>query len=241
MTVLNGNGNGLASNLYSRRLDVLRNKRGFICDMDGVIYRGGRLIPGAKEFVNWLQKERKEFIFLTNNSAQSPKTLRLKLLCLGLDIDERHFYTAGQATAKFLSIQKPGARCYVIGEKPFFDIMEKHGLVLTDQNPDYVVMGEGASLTFANVSVATQLVLEGARLIGTNPDTNCPAQGGTTIPAVGAMISVVEIATGKKAFMCGKPHSLTMEAELENYAFQPFIVLEGVKDIAPQTNGVLIQ
>ena len=80
-------------------------KKGFICDMDGVIYWGGRLLPGVKEFVDWLQSEGKQFLFLTNNSGQTPLELKLKLQAMGLDIDESHFYTSAMATAKFVSEQ----------------------------------------------------------------------------------------------------------------------------------------
>ena len=90
-------------------------KKGFICDMDGVIYHGNRLLPGVKEFVDWLYKEEKEFLFLTNSSERSPKELQQKLARMGLDVDESHFYTSALATAKFLASQSPKCSVYVIG------------------------------------------------------------------------------------------------------------------------------
>ena len=89
-------------------LTQLRTKKGFICDMDGVIYHGNNLLPGVKEFVNWLYEEKKSFLFLTNASERSPKELQQKLLRLGLDVDESHFYTSALATAKFIRRPRPG-------------------------------------------------------------------------------------------------------------------------------------
>ena len=81
-------------------MNELRNKKGFICDMDGVIYHGNKLLPGVKEFVDWLYRENKNFLFLTNSSERSPKELQQKLKRMGLDVDESHFYTSALATAR---------------------------------------------------------------------------------------------------------------------------------------------
>ncbi len=96
-------------------MEELRRKKGFICDMDGVIYHGNRLLPGVKEFVEWLYREQKNFLFLTNSSERSPKELQQKLHRMGLDVDESHFYTSALATARFISSQAPGCSAYVIG------------------------------------------------------------------------------------------------------------------------------
>ena len=101
-------------------MEQLRNKKGFICDMDGVIYHGNRILPGVHEFVAWLQREGKEFLFLTNGSGKTPRELQQKLANMGLDIDEKHFYTSALATARFVAKQMPGARAYVIGEPGLF-------------------------------------------------------------------------------------------------------------------------
>lgn len=84
-------------------MEILKNKLGFICDMDGVIYHGNKLLPGVPEFVDWLYKENKNFLFLTNSSERSPKELQQKLKRMGLDVDESHFYTSALATARFIS------------------------------------------------------------------------------------------------------------------------------------------
>ena len=97
-------------------MEQFRAKSGYICDMDGVIYHGNRLLPGVKEFVAWLYRENKQFLFLTNSSSKTPRELQDKLARMGLDVDEKHFYTSALATAEFISRQQPGAKAYVIGE-----------------------------------------------------------------------------------------------------------------------------
>ncbi len=97
-------------------IESIRSKRAFVCDMDGVIYHGNRLLPGATEFVEWLYRENKEFLFLTNSSERTPRELQEKLRRLGIDVDEHQFYTSALATASFLASQKAGGSAYVIGQ-----------------------------------------------------------------------------------------------------------------------------
>ncbi len=123
-------------------METLRSKKGFICDMDGVIYHGDLLLPGVKEFVDWLYKEDKKFLFLTNASGKSPKELQQKLWRMGLDVDESHFYTSALATAKFISRQHPGCSAYVIGDPGLYNALHDVGIMVNDVDPDYVIIGE---------------------------------------------------------------------------------------------------
>ena len=120
-----------------------KEKQGFIIDMDGVIYKGNRVLPGVKEFIEWLQREEKEFLFLTNNSGMTPAELRQKLLRMGLDVSEDHFYTSALATAEFLKTQAPGCSAYVIGEAGLLNALYDAGITMNDVNPDYVVVFVG--------------------------------------------------------------------------------------------------
>ena len=122
-------------------------QKGFICDMDGVIYHGNKILPGVKEFVEWLYRENKQFLFLTNNSGKTPKELQEKLARMGLDVDEHHFYTSALATAEFISRQSPGAHAFVIGEPGLYNALYEKGITLDDTNPDYVVIGESPTIT----------------------------------------------------------------------------------------------
>ncbi|MDR3258431.1 MAG: HAD-IIA family hydrolase [Fusobacteriaceae bacterium] len=189
-------------------------KKGFICDMDGVIYHSNKLLPGVKEFVNWLYNENKKFLFLTNSSSSTAKELQIKLERMGLEIDESHFYTSALATAKFLSNQMPDCSAYVIGDHGLQNALYDVGITYNELNPDYVVIGETKNYNYDNIVKAVRLVLKGAKLIGTNTDMTGPAEDGL-IPACRALISPVELATGKTAYFVGKPNPLMMRTGLQ--------------------------
>jgi NagD protein len=181
--------------------------------MDGVIYHGNRILPGVKEFIRWLRDEKKEYLFLTNNSGCTPKELQQKLMRLGLEVTEDHFYTSALATAAFLKEQAPGCSVYAIGEAGLFNALYDAGITMNDVNPDYVVVGEGKSYSLETLTKATNLVLKGAKLIGANSDVSGPIENGIA-PACGALVSPIEMATGRKAYFCGKPNPLMMRTGL---------------------------
>jgi NagD protein len=189
------------------------SKDAFICDMDGVIYHGNRLLPGVREFVGHLQQSGKRYLFLTNSSERSPRELAQKLARLGLEVPPEHFYTSALATAAFLSTQMPGCSVYAIGEAGLLNALYEAGITMNDVNPDYVVIGEAKAYTYDTITKAIRLVLGGARLIGTNPDTTGPTEGGL-VPACGALVAPVEVATGRKAYYLGKPNPLMMRNAL---------------------------
>jgi NagD protein len=195
-------------------LDALRSKRAFICDMDGVIYHGNRLLPGAQSFVAWLQRENKEFLFLTNSSERTPRELRQKLQRMGIDVDERHFYTSALATAAFLASQKPGGSAYVIGQPGLISALYDVGYSMNDSDPDYVVVGETPEYAYARIVRAIHHVLKGAKLIGTNPDLTGPAEDGL-VPATGALMAPIELSTHARAYYVGKPNPLIMRHALK--------------------------
>ena len=190
------------------------DKKGFICDMDGVIYHGNKILPGVSEFIQWLHDENKEYLFLTNNSGSTPRELQNKLSRMGLDISEDHFYTSALATAAFLKEQSPGCSVYAIGEAGLFNALYDAGITMNDVNPDYVVVGEGKTYSLDTLTKATNLVLGGARLIGANSDVSGPVENGIA-PACGALVAPIEIATGTKAYFCGKPNPLMMRTGLK--------------------------
>ena len=192
----------------------LQQKKAFISDMDGVVYHGSRLLPGAAEFVQYLLAERKDFLFLTNSSERTPKELAAKLTRLGIDVGEEHFYTSALATASFLASQCPGGSVYVIGEPGLTYALYEAGLSMNDVNPDYVVFGETRSLNYEKIEKAVKMVQNGAKLIGTNSDLTAPAENGI-IPACRALISPIEMTTGKNAYYIGKPNPLMMRHALK--------------------------
>ncbi len=187
--------------------------KGFICDMDGVIYHGKEILPGVAEFIQWLHEEGKQYLFLTNNSSLTPRELRQKLLRMGLDVTEDHFYTSALATAEFLKRQHPGCSAYVIGEAGLSNALYDAGITMNEVDPDYVVVGEGKTYSLDTLNKAVDLVMKGAKLIGANPDVSGPVENGI-VPACGALVAPIEIATGTKAYFCGKPNPLMMRTGL---------------------------
>ena len=187
----------------------LADKQGYICDMDGVIYHGDRLVEGAKEFVNWLKEKGKRFLFLTNSSAKSPKELKQKLSRLGIEVTAEDFTTSAQATASFLASQNPNTGVYVIGESGLINALYDAGFYMDQLHPTYVVVGESRTYNFEQVELAVHLVLGGAKLIGTNSDLTGPSEKGVA-PACRALVAPIEMATNRKAYFIGKPNPLIM-------------------------------
>ena len=205
----------------SKNLDELRAKKAFICDMDGVIYHGNRLLDGVTQFVDWLQQNDKNFLFLTNSSERSPRELRQKLARMGLDVEESHFFTSALATADFLSRQRPGAGVYAVGEAGLINALYEAGLNINDVDPEYVVVGETRSYSFEKIEKAVHLILtKGAKLVGTNPDPMGPGEFGI-VPACGALVSPIEMASGVKAYFAGKPNPLMMRHAMRRISSRP--------------------
>jgi len=195
-------------------MERIRTKTGFLCDMDGVLYHGNALLPGAREFVAWLQRRGKRYLFLTNSSERTPRELSQKLARMGLDVEESHFYTSALATASFLASQRPGGSAYVIGDAGITHALYEAGFSMNDVNPDYVVVAETHTYSYDRIARAIKLVLQGARLIGTNPDVTGPGEQGV-VPATGALMAPIELSTGCKAYYVGKPNPLIMRHALK--------------------------
>ena len=202
------------------RMDKLRSKKGYICDMDGVIYHGNLLLDGAAQFVHWLEENQKKYIFLTNSSERSPRELQEKLGRLGLHVGEEHFYTSALATAAFLKSQCPSGSAYVIGEAGLVGALYNAGFSMNDVNPDYVVVGETSSFSYEKILKAVKLVRGGAKLIGTNPDVTGPIENGIA-PATRALISPIEMTCGKQAYFVGKPNPLMMRHAQKRLGVKP--------------------
>ncbi|MEZ6046957.1 MAG: TIGR01457 family HAD-type hydrolase [Planctomycetaceae bacterium] len=186
-------------------------KYGYLIDMDGVLYRGSKLIPGADFFVDQLLEREIPFMFLTNNSQRTRRDMVAKLARMGINVEEKHIFTCAMATARYLAQQKPNGTAFVIGEGGLLAALHRNGYAVVDHKPDYVVIGEGRTFNLEQVEAAVQMVLDGAKLIATNMDPNCPTQSGLR-PGCGAMVSMLETATGVKAFSVGKPSPIMMRA-----------------------------
>jgi NagD protein len=193
----------------------IRSLKGFIIDMDGVVYHHQKLIEGTLEFISWLQRNKKKFLFLTNSSERTPRELQEKLHRMGIHVTSSHFYTSALATASFLARQRRNAisSVYAIGEAGLITALHDAGFSMNDTNPDYVVVGETRSFHYAQMELAVKLVRNGARLIGTNCDITDRSVDGF-IPACGSLIKPIELASGRSAYFIGKPNPLMMRAAL---------------------------
>lgn len=187
----------------------------FLIDMDGVLVRGSTLIPGADRFIDELKTAGKEYLVLTNNSLRTPRDLAHRLQSIGLDIPAERIFSSAQATARFLQSQRPDGTAFVIGESGLTEAIHEVGYVITDMNPDYVVLGETDAYNFAALTHAIRMVAAGSRFIATNPDTSGPAEGGI-VPGCGATAALIEKATGRAPFFVGKPNPYMMRSAL-NY------------------------
>jgi NagD protein len=187
----------------------------WLTDMDGVLIHEGTPIPGAKEFLRKLRESGKPFLVLTNNSIYTPRDLSARLAGMGLEVPEECIWTSALATAKFLRGQRPGGTAYVIGEAGLTTALYQAGYVLTDNNPDYVVLGETRTYSFEALTKAIRLINAGARFICTNPDETGPSTEGV-LPATGSVAALITKATGVEPYFVGKPNPLMMREALNS-------------------------
>ena len=189
--------------------------KNYLIDMDGVLVSGRTIIPGADQFLERLKARGAKYLVLTNNPVYTPGDLAHRLQTTGLDIPAERLFTSAMATARFLQAQKPDGVAFVIGESGLTEAIHGVGYVITDDHPDYVVLGETYSYNLAQITKAIRLIAEGAHFIATNPDPNGPSEKGL-VPACGAMAALIERATGTSPFFVGKPNPLMMRTAI-NY------------------------
>ncbi len=185
----------------------------WLTDMDGVLVREEHAIPGAADFIEALQQAGRPFLVLTNNSVYTPRDLRARLLASGIDVPEQAIWTSALATAKFLADQRPEGSAYVIGEAGLTTALHDAGYILTEREPDYVVLGETRTYSFSAITRAIRLIEAGARFIATNPDVTGPSAEGS-LPATGAVAALISRATGVEPYYVGKPNPLMMRTAL---------------------------
>ncbi|MFE9427616.1 HAD-IIA family hydrolase [Kitasatospora sp. NPDC006697] len=185
----------------------------WLTDMDGVLIHEGVPIPGADTFLKRLRDSGKPFLVLTNNSIYTQRDLHARLARMGLDVPAEHIWTSALATAKFLDDQRPAGTAYVIGEAGLTTALHDVGYVLTDSDPDFVILGETRTYSFEAMTKAVRLINAGARFIATNPDETGPSAEGA-LPATGAVAALITKATGVEPYFVGKPNPLMMRAGL---------------------------
>lgn len=190
-----------------------REIRSWLMDMDGVLVREERAIPGADRFIARLRELGAPFLLLTNNSIYTRRDLAARLRLSGLHVPEESIWTSALATARFLDDQRPGGSAFVVGEAGLTTALHAVGYTLTERDPDYVVLGETRSYSFERITRAIRLIGAGARFIATNPDATGPADDGP-LPATGAVAALISRATGVEPYYVGKPNPLMMRSAL---------------------------
>ncbi|MDX3096192.1 HAD-IIA family hydrolase [Streptomyces sp. ME01-24h] len=185
----------------------------WLTDMDGVLMHEGIPVPGADAFIKRLRDSGRPFLVLTNNSIYTPRDLAARLSRIGLDVPAENIWTSALATARFLDDQHPGGTAYVIGEAGLTTALHDAGYVLTDHEPDFVILGETRTYSFEALTKAIRLINNGSRFIATNPDSTGPSPEGA-LPATGSVAALITKATGKDPYFVGKPNPLMMRTGL---------------------------
>jgi HAD superfamily hydrolase (TIGR01457 family) len=198
-----------------RKNDSLTGVKCFLLDMDGTFYLGERLIEGALKFIDVLSQQGREYLFLTNNSSKDSRQYAEKLTRLGLPLSRDKILTSGEAAAMHVQSQMPGAKVYVVGTSALENEFQDCGFTLTDEAPDFVVLGFDTTLTYAKLWKLCDLVRAGVPYIATHPDFNCPTETGP-MPDIGATIAFVKTSTGREPdLVVGKPNRLFAEKAAE--------------------------
>jgi NagD protein len=185
----------------------------WLTDMDGVLVHEGRALPGAAEVLKQWKEEGLRFLVLTNNSMYTPRDLAARLKATGLDIPSEAIWTSALATADFLHSQKPKGSAFVLGEAGLTTAMHEVGYIMTDVNPDYVVLGESRNFNFDSLTKAIRLINNGARFIATNPDATGPSAEGV-LPATGSVAALITKATGREPYIVGKPNPMMFRSAM---------------------------
>jgi NagD protein len=194
------------------RLEPAKNIRiektkNYLIAIDGVLVKSNQMIPGAGEFIQQLQEHRLGFLLLTNNSRHTPVDTATSMQKIGFAVQAAHIYTSALATARYLATQKPGGSAFVVGEEGLMSAVEEIGYEITDQNPDFVVVGGSKRYDIDQITKAINIIHEGAHFICTNPDRITRSKKGL-IPASGSMAALIEEATGVAPFFIGKPNPM---------------------------------
>ncbi|MFQ5859784.1 MAG: HAD-IIA family hydrolase [Anaerolineae bacterium] len=199
----------------------LRTIKAFVIDMDGVLYRGQARLPGARAFLLALQREDVPYVLLTNNSTLTVAQYVEKLRRMDIEVAPERILTSAVATALYLAGRaEPGTPMYMIGMDGLEEALREQGFVLTDGNPEYVVVGLDTDATYQALSTATLAIRDGAAFIGTNPDPTLPTERGLE-PGAGAILAAIEAATGVQPQIIGKPQPGAFEVALRRLNTRP--------------------
>ena len=191
--------------------------------MDGTVYRGKNTVESGVRFVHRLIEQKRDYLFLTNNTTRTPQMIVDKLKGHGIDTDIKHVYTPSMATASYILNQNKNCQTKIgldiIGQIGLWSELLKHPeFELNEENPDYVIVGMDTDLTYHKVRVASRAIRRGATFIGTNADMNLPAED-ELIPGNGSQCAFVAAASGVEPLYIGKPESIIVNMALEKMGY----------------------
>jgi HAD superfamily hydrolase (TIGR01457 family) len=195
----------------------------YLIDLDGVVYRGEEIIPGAREFIAWLDARQKKYLFLTNNSFASESQVLTKLDRLGITTNSSHVMGAGQAAVQNIARRFPGGNVYVVGEQPLFDLVREYKLSIAneDKRPaDAVLVGLDRNFNYTTLTQAVQAVMAGATFVTINRDSLLPVAG-SLIPGCGAMAAAIEAASSIHPEVVGKPQPTLLQEAMHLLESKP--------------------
>lgn len=195
----------------------------YLIDLDGVIYRGNALLPGAKTFIDWLDEHHKKYLFLTNNSFASEEQILEKLKNLGIFTDTQHMLSAGEAAVQHIARSFPNASVYLVGEQPMLDLLHAYNLnvaPLDAPGADVVLVGLDRHFDYTKLTGAVRAVRAGAAFIAINRDPLLPIVGGL-IPGCGAMVAAIEASSDRSPEVVGKPQPLLLQEAMHMLHSQP--------------------
>jgi 4-nitrophenyl phosphatase len=201
---------------------VRKDIKGILVDLDGTIYRGNRLIDGATKFLDWIRCRNIEYLLLTNNSTTTPEKIVNNLNFLGIQEMTSRIMTSALATAQYLlDIGAKNAKVFIIGENGLFQALIDQGFLITEEHPDYVVVGLDRNVDMSKLSIGFTALLHGAKFILTNPDKILPVEGGVFVPGAGSISALLEYATGLSPIIIGKPHPLIYQIAARKLGYDP--------------------
>jgi HAD superfamily hydrolase (TIGR01457 family) len=198
--------------------EMIGKIRCFVLDMDGTVYLGSRMLPGALDFIEYLRRSQRDFLFVTNNSSRHAEYYADKLTKLGITCDAGSILTSGEATAFYIDTLKKGARIFLLGTPELEEEFQRQGFTLTGDAPDFVVLGFDKTLTYGKLVIACEWIRRGVPFIATHPDLNCPTECGY-IPDCGAMAALISASTGVHPKVIGKPHREIIDMILRKKAY----------------------
>ena len=198
----------------------LADIRYFLLDMDGTVYLGNRLLPGAKSFIEGLVSRKCSWLYFTNNPTKTAAAYAQKLSDLGIDTTPDQVLTSGEATARYLATETPYQRIYTLSTPSFVEELNKAGLQVVDEEPEAVVLAFDTTLTYPRLARFCHLVRAGLPYYATNPDRVCPTEDGP-IPDCGSLAALVESATGRTPVYIGKPEATMIQMGLHKLGASP--------------------